>query len=104
MPVDQPIILPQVEARDEQRLDVHLVRSLNGLGVCRALDAFYAADVVPVIDKLHQVFHDDAAFRRPDQGQSITITLLVPKGASGSWPCSAGLRRGPLEGPGCRAA
>jgi hypothetical protein len=48
--VDQPIVLPHVEARDELR-DVHLVRGLNDLGVCRAFDVFCAADVVPVIDK-----------------------------------------------------
>jgi hypothetical protein len=77
------------------------VRSLNGLSVRRALDAFNAADVVPVINKMHPVYHA-AAFERPDQGQSITDhagqrcwtgeVLLVP------WPCSAGLRRDPLEG------
>ena len=54
VPVDEPIVLPQIEAPDERWEDL-LVRSLNGLRVRRALDVFNAADVVPVIDKVHAV-------------------------------------------------
>ncbi len=94
VPVDEPIVLPHVEARDE-RWDVHLVRSLNGLGVRRALDVFNAADVVPVIDKMHPVYHRASAFERLDQ-------VITPARGAGAgkvlWFHVRGSGAGPPEG------
>jgi len=52
--VDQPIVLPYVEARENVGALILSAASMAP-AVCRPFEAGYAADVVPVINNLHPV-------------------------------------------------